>query len=336
MPAWPAWLVMWTLAGAIYGACKLLTWRAADDAGHRATWWRHAGYLLAWPGMDAPAFFATTAVRQPALREWCAAAGQMAFGAGLVFAVVPAAGASRSVVTGWLGMLGLVLLLHFGAFHLLSCAWRFAGVDARPLMASPLRAASVAEFWGRRWNTAFRDLTHRFVFTPLRRWLGPAAAILAGFIGSGLVHDLVISAAGARRLRRPDGLLRGPGRRAAGGTQRRRTPAGPRPRHPRAALHRGGAPAPTPLAVSSPVRRARRRPVPPGPRCRMTNQTMAFLLTVAGCAQAGILIASSLVPATAALARGAAAAAPTAPADALGLRRLRRSSPSSPSRSSAC
>jgi hypothetical protein len=30
----------------------------------------------------------------------------------------------------------------------------------------------------------------------------------------------------------------------------------------------------------------------------MNNQTMALLLTVAGCAQAGILIASSLVPAT--------------------------------------
>ena len=30
----------------------------------------------------------------------------------------------------------------------------------------------------------------------------------------------------------------------------------------------------------------------------MTNQTMALLLTVAGCAQASILIASSLVPAT--------------------------------------
>ena len=129
----------------------------------------------------------------PAFREWGAAAGKTALGAGLVFAVVPAAGAAPSLVTGWLGMLGLVLLLHFGAFHLLSCAWRCAGVDARPLMASPLRAVSVAEFWGRRWNTAFRDLTHRFVFTPLRRRLGPAAAILAGFVGSGLVHDLVVS-----------------------------------------------------------------------------------------------------------------------------------------------
>ena len=191
--AWPAWLVMWTLAGGVYGACKVLTWRGAADAGDGATWWRHAGYLLAWPGMDAPAFLAKTAVRRPALREWSTAAGRTALGAGLIYAVVPAAAAGPPLVIGWLGMLGLVLFLHFGAFHLLSCAWRCAGVDARPLMASPLRAASVAEFWGRRWNTAFRDLTHRLVFTPLRRWLGPAAAILAGFVGSGLVHDLVVS-----------------------------------------------------------------------------------------------------------------------------------------------
>ena len=34
--AWPAWLVMWTLAGGVYGACKVLTWRGAADAGHGA------------------------------------------------------------------------------------------------------------------------------------------------------------------------------------------------------------------------------------------------------------------------------------------------------------
>ena len=28
-------------------------------------------------------------------------------------------------------MIGLVLILHFGAFHLLSCWWRGRGVEAR-------------------------------------------------------------------------------------------------------------------------------------------------------------------------------------------------------------
>jgi alginate O-acetyltransferase complex protein AlgI len=90
-------------------------------------------------------------------------------------------------------MAGLAFLLHFGAFHLLSCAWRAAGVDARPLMDWPARSASLAEVWGRRWNTAFRDLAHRFLFRPLAGRLGPRAGLAAGFLFSGLVHDLVIS-----------------------------------------------------------------------------------------------------------------------------------------------
>jgi hypothetical protein len=84
-------------------------------------------------------------------------------------------------------------MLHFGTFHLLSCAWRRAGVEARPLMNWPLASASVSEFWGRRWNTAFRDLTHRFLFRPLTARLGPRGALAAGFVFSGLVHDAVIS-----------------------------------------------------------------------------------------------------------------------------------------------
>jgi alginate O-acetyltransferase complex protein AlgI len=94
---------------------------------------------------------------------------------------------------GWIGMAGLVLILHFGAFQLLSCVWRAAGVEARPLMNEPVRSVSVGEFWGRRWNTAFRDLTHRFLYRPLMRSLGPKAGIVGGFLFSGLVHDLVIS-----------------------------------------------------------------------------------------------------------------------------------------------
>lgn len=97
------------------------------------------------------------------------------------------------MVLGSAGMIGIVLMLHFGLFHLLSCAWRAAGVDARPIMNQPLASTSVAEFWGRRWNSAFHDLAHRFVFRPLNLRIGPRAAIIAGFLFSGLVHEVVIS-----------------------------------------------------------------------------------------------------------------------------------------------
>ena len=191
-PAWPRWALMWALAGAIFVGAKWLTWRRAP-AGD-APWWRHAAYLLLWPGLDAETFLRPGRLpceERPRPREWWAALLRLAGGAALFW------GASRLVraelLLGWLGMAGLVLMLHFGAFHLLSCAWRAVGVDARPLMDRPSRSRSVSEFWGRRWNTAFRDLTHRFLFRPLSERLWPRAAILAGFLASGLVHDLVIS-----------------------------------------------------------------------------------------------------------------------------------------------
>ncbi|MCS7079165.1 MAG: membrane bound O-acyl transferase family-domain-containing protein [Chloracidobacterium sp.] len=60
-------------------------------------------------------------------------------------------------------------------------------------MDRPLTATSLAEFWGRRWNAAFRDLTHRFLFRPLTPRVGAQWALLIGFAFSGIVHDVVIS-----------------------------------------------------------------------------------------------------------------------------------------------
>jgi hypothetical protein len=187
----PAWAVMWVLAGSIYAACKWLTWRTAAVQG--VPRWKHAAYLAAWPGMDAAGFLTRPSASRPTTREWTLAVLAVAAGVALVRAAVSLVSVRAPYVVGWIGMFGIVLALHFGVFRLLSCGWRCIGVDARPLMDRPLASTSVGEFWGRRWNTAFRDLTHRFLFRPLTPWLGPRGAIAGGFLFSGLVHDVVIS-----------------------------------------------------------------------------------------------------------------------------------------------
>jgi hypothetical protein len=190
----PPWAVMWALAVAIFAACKGLTWSRARGA--NAPPRRHLAYLVAWPGLDAEAFLDPTPLppsRRPTRGEWAFAVGKLLLGVALTWGVVRLVPGDLPLLRGWVGMAGLIFALHFGSFHLLSCAWRAAGVDAKPLMLWPVRSQAVSEFWGRRWNTAFRDLAHRFLFRPLTGRFGPRAGLAAGFLFSGVVHDLVIS-----------------------------------------------------------------------------------------------------------------------------------------------
>jgi hypothetical protein len=191
---WPRWAFMWLVGYATFFGCKWLTWRRTP-APH-AAWWRHAGYLLAWPGLDARAFLLHEPLasgQRPGAAEWFFSLAYLAAGMLVVWGGAHRVPEDRWLVRGWVGMIGFSMALHFGVFHLMSCAWRAAGIDARPLMNAPLLARGVSEFWGRRWNTAFRDLTHRFLFRPLTPRLGPRGALIVGFVFSGLIHELVIS-----------------------------------------------------------------------------------------------------------------------------------------------
>jgi hypothetical protein len=201
--ALPRWASMWALAFVIYALLKGLTWQTRRPR-HAASW-IHAAYLLAWPGMNADRFLAPpsaiTPPKPPSAGEWAFAAGKLFAGAAAVAlaAAWPSSFAAQipaqyaGVLRAALGMIGIAFVLHFGLFHLLSCTWRRCGIDAPPLMNWPIAAASLGEFWGRRWNLAFRDLSHTFVFRPLLRRLTPHGAQLAAFAVSGFVHDLVIS-----------------------------------------------------------------------------------------------------------------------------------------------
>jgi hypothetical protein len=191
---WPRWGLMWALALAIYTGCKWLTWRRAPACD--APVWKHFAYLLCWPGLGAVAFLGTTkpiAVGRCTLAEWFGAIAKLAMGIAMFFVIARRIPTDYPLVIGWLGMIGVVMTLHFGLFHVLSCMWRSVNVPARPVMNSPLTSTSVSEFWGHRWNTAFRDLTNRFLFRPLTVRYGAAFALGVSFLVSGIIHDLVIS-----------------------------------------------------------------------------------------------------------------------------------------------
>lgn len=188
-----AWVVMWAIALAEFFSLKLFT---LVECGRPVCNGRALAYLVLWPGLNAREFLAERAPI-PAWsrgRVLAGALANIAGGAALVgWAVTHAARPTAPLRVGWVGMVGLILLLHFGAFRLLAWAWCRAGVNAPPIMRTPIGAASLAEFWGGRWNVAFAETARRFLFRPLARRLGARPAGAAVFVVSGLIHESVLS-----------------------------------------------------------------------------------------------------------------------------------------------
>ncbi len=188
------WGFMWLLAVAIFAGCKWQTWWQARAAGRARNWKRSLEYLLLWPGMNAEEFLEKSAWnRRLEPHEWLAALVNTLAGAALIWAGARVISPNHPMSAGWAGMLGLVLFLHFGTFHLIALAWQSEGIHAEPIMRRPLASESLSEFWGKRWNLGFRQLSHALVFRPLQKRFGAAPATLGAFLASGLIHELVIS-----------------------------------------------------------------------------------------------------------------------------------------------
>jgi hypothetical protein len=188
------WVFMWLLAGAIFAGCKWQTFWDARHSSFKRSWRRSAAYLLLWPGMDAEQFLGPSgAERHVQPREWLAALVKTLAGVALIGVAKSVLLAGHPLLSGWIGMLGIVLILHFGIFYLIALVWESVGVHAEPIMQRPLQSESLSEFWGKRWNLGFRTLSHKLVFRPLQRRYGIVAATLGAFLISGLIHELVIS-----------------------------------------------------------------------------------------------------------------------------------------------
>lgn len=189
----PAWVDMWLIAFALFAGCKWLCYRRGLAKTSRVPWTRKAGFLFGWIGMDTAPFAETKCATVPRLAEWLFAALKVLIGAALIWVVTRHTLTVNWLLAGWTGMIGIILALHFGLFHLLALAWRAAGVPVTPLMRAPLLSRTVGEFWAERWNTAFHRLAARLLFRPFRRVFRLPAATMLVFLVSGLIHDLVIS-----------------------------------------------------------------------------------------------------------------------------------------------
>jgi alginate O-acetyltransferase complex protein AlgI len=206
---------MWLMALAVFFGCKWLTLGNALQHERRAGPLRILAYLFAWPGMEAARFLSPELAprRSSSATLETVAIAALRFLLGLFLLFGAARHAAEPLLAGWIGMVGMVLLLHFGFFHLLSTGWRALRVDAPPIMNAPLRSGSVSEFWGQRWNGAFNDLALRLVFRPAARRSGVVRATLVAFLVSGLIHELLISLPAGAGFGLPSGyfLLQGLG-----------------------------------------------------------------------------------------------------------------------------
>ena len=187
-----AWAFMWLMAFSIYFSCKWMTWRSARAQLRGIAAWKVVVYLLGYPGMDAVRFF-----QRPDGTSLCTKGGaalfNVAIGAILMWGLARFLLTVSPLLAAAAGIAAIILLLHFGTFSLLALVWQRLGLNAPPIMELPAAATSVAQFWGQRWNVAFRDLSNRFLWRPLSRRFGLRYATLLTFIASGVVHELVIS-----------------------------------------------------------------------------------------------------------------------------------------------
>jgi alginate O-acetyltransferase complex protein AlgI len=188
----PAWGYMCAVVFAIYFSLKWLTWwLARGDVAHNVA--RSAAYLLAWPGMDAVTFLGDTRPQIPKSMAWVWALAKTCIGILLMWGCARRVPASLPLLRGWIGLLALILMLQFGSFELVALGWQSLGVNAPAIMQHPLSSRSLSEFWGKRWNLGFRQLSHEFIFQPLHRVIGAQPAMLLVFLFSGLIHESVIS-----------------------------------------------------------------------------------------------------------------------------------------------
>jgi len=199
----PPGVRMLVVVGTLLWSMKLVVVVASRlDGGPTLPPERWFAFLFGWPGMQPAVFAKPAKPNWPNARKFLirglirAAAG---FGLMLIarrwitWADMPPDGDFRSGLAKFLLLAGVSLMVHFGLFNLLAAGWQAFGLNCQPVFRAPLASSSLSEFWSRRWNLAFSEMTAIAVYRPCQPWLGTSAAVFAGFAFSGILHELAIT-----------------------------------------------------------------------------------------------------------------------------------------------
>jgi hypothetical protein len=151
-----------------------------------------------WPGMHAKTFIVVPLAHG---REWLAAMQKGLVSAGIGIAAIACAlelrerfpGTAPQMLAAFCLLTGCSMVLHFGALNIVAALWRAGGREVGELFRSPLESRTLAEFWGKRWNTAFSEMTTIAVFRPVCKVVPRPVAVLTAFLFSGILHELAIS-----------------------------------------------------------------------------------------------------------------------------------------------
>lgn len=90
-------------------------------------------------------------------------------------------------------LMALSMMLHFGLLNISAWILQCFKYPAYSLFREPLKAESLRDFWGKRWNLAFTEMTSVLIFRPFSKTHPATLALALSFIFSGLLHEVALS-----------------------------------------------------------------------------------------------------------------------------------------------
>lgn len=176
------WQLMLFYVGCMFFTFKLTSLLEAK----KLEWSSVVLYTTSWVGMNYNEF--EKKPQKPAI--WKAGFVSLSIGITLLtLSILNPVSLNRPLIV----FIAMIFIFHFGLLDLNAQVWKYLGRDTKPIMNEPWKAKSLADFWGKRWNLAFRDAVHKCLFTPLKKRYGLKLGMLAVFTFSGILHEAVIS-----------------------------------------------------------------------------------------------------------------------------------------------